>query len=35
MSIAEIKTNSAKLPEPDLAELAQWFEEFQAGLWKR
>jgi hypothetical protein len=35
MSITEIKTEIAQLPEPDLAELAQWFEEFQAEAWDR
>ncbi len=35
MSITEIKAEIAQLPEPDLAELAQWFEEFQADAWDR
>ncbi len=35
MSITEIKTEIAQLPAPDLAELAQWFEEFQADAWDR
>ena len=35
MSITEIKTKIAQLPEPDLAELAQWLEELQADAWDR
>lgn len=35
MSITEIKTIITQLPEPDLAELAQWIEEFQADAWDR
>ncbi len=35
MSITEIKTEIAQLPEPDLAELAQWLEELQADAWDR
>lgn len=33
MSVTEIKTEIAQLPEPDLAELAQWLEELQADAW--
>ena len=33
MSITEIKTEIARLPEADLADLARWFEEFQAQAW--
>ncbi len=35
MSITEIKTEIAQLPEPNLAELAQWLEELQADAWDR
>ncbi len=35
MSITEIRTEIAQLPEPDLAELAQWLEELQADAWDR
>ena len=35
MSVTEIKSEIAQLPEPDLADLAQWFEEFQADAWDR
>ena len=33
MSIAEIKTSIAQLPPMDLADLTEWFEEYQADLW--
>ena len=35
MSVTEIKTEIAQLPELDLAELAQWLEELQADAWDR
>ena len=35
MSLTGIKTEIARLPEADLAELAQWFEELQADAWDR
>jgi hypothetical protein len=33
MDIKEIESAIAQLPASELAELARWFEEFQAGLW--
>ncbi len=33
MSVKEIETAIANLPPADLAELAEWFEEFQARAW--
>ena len=35
MSIAEIKTIIAGLPPPELADLTQWFHEFEADAWDR
>jgi hypothetical protein len=35
MSITEIKTKIAELPKPEMAELAQWFEEYQSDLWDK
>ncbi len=35
MSVQEIETVISQLPPTDLAELAQWFEEFQADAWDR
>ena len=35
MSITEIKTIISQLPPPDLADLAEWFEEFQEDAWDR
>lgn len=35
MSITEIKTKVAALPEPELADFARWFEEFQSDTWNR
>ena len=35
MSIKEIKTIIAQLPPPELADLTEWFEEFQADAWDR
>lgn len=33
MSITEIKSEIAQMPPTDLADFAQWFEEFQADAW--
>jgi hypothetical protein len=33
MDIKEIESAIAQLPPSDLAELAAWFEEFQAQIW--
>jgi len=33
MDIKEIESAIAQLPPSDLAELAKWFEEFQAKVW--
>ena len=33
MSLTEIKTEVARLPEVNLADLARWFEELQADAW--
>jgi hypothetical protein len=33
MDIKEIESAIAQLPPSELAELAKWFEEFQAQLW--
>ena len=33
MDIKEIESAIAQLPPSDLAELAKWFEEFQARVW--
>ena len=33
MSVTEIKTSIAQLPPADLADLTEWFEEFQADAW--
>ncbi len=35
MSIQEIETAITRLPAPEVAQLASWFEEFQADLWDR
>ena len=35
MSIQEIETAIQQLPTPDEAQLAAWFEEYQADLWDR
>lgn len=35
MSVTEIKSGIARLPEADLADLAQWVEELQADAWDR
>jgi hypothetical protein len=33
MDIKEIESAIAQLPASELAELAKWFEEFQARVW--
>ena len=33
MDVKEIETAIARLPPAKLAELAKWFEEFQAQAW--
>jgi hypothetical protein len=33
MGIKEIESAIAQLPPTELAELARWFEEFQAQVW--
>jgi len=33
MDIKEIESAITQLPPSDLAELAKWFEEFQARVW--
>jgi hypothetical protein len=33
MDIKEIESAIAQLPPAELAELAKWFEEFQARVW--
>ena len=33
MDIKEIESAIAQLPPSELAELAKWFEEFQARVW--
>ena len=33
MGIEEIESAIARLPPSELAELAKWFEEFQARAW--
>lgn len=35
MSVQEIETVISQLPPADLAELAQWFEDFHADAWDR
>lgn len=35
MSITEIKTFISQLPSPELADFAEWFEEFQGDAWDR
>ena len=35
MSITEIKTIISQLPPTDLADLTEWFEEFQEDAWDR
>ncbi len=33
MNVKEIESAIARLPPSELAELAKWFEEFQARAW--
>jgi hypothetical protein len=33
MDVKEIESAIAQLPPSELAELAKWFEEFQARVW--
>ena len=33
MDVKEIESAIAQLPPAELAELAKWFEEFQAQVW--
>ena len=33
MDVQEIESAITKLPRPQLAELATWFEQFHAQLW--
>jgi hypothetical protein len=33
MDVKEIESAIAQLPPSELAELAKWFEEFQAQVW--
>jgi hypothetical protein len=35
MSVKEIEAAITQLPPSELAELARWFEEFQAQAWDR
>ncbi|HEX8649479.1 MAG TPA: hypothetical protein VF708_01465 [Pyrinomonadaceae bacterium] len=35
MDIKEIESAIAQLPPSELAELAKWFEEFQARVWDK
>jgi flagellar motility protein MotE (MotC chaperone) len=35
MSVKDIEQAIAELPPSDVAELAQWFEEFQAQVWDK
>lgn len=35
MNIIELKTAVKQLPENELAEFVEWFEEFQESLWDR
>ena len=35
MSVTEIKSIISELPPPDLADLTEWLEEFQADAWDR
>lgn len=35
MSVTEIKTIISQLPPTDLADLTEWFEEFQEDAWDR
>ncbi len=33
MSVKDIETTIAQLPRQEIAELSQWFEEFQNQIW--
>jgi hypothetical protein len=33
MSVQEIEAAITQLPNPELSQLAAWFEEYQADLW--
>lgn len=35
MNITELKTAVKQLPQNELAEFVEWFEEFQESLWDR
>ena len=35
MDVKEIETTIAKLPDAEVAELAEWFQEFHAQLWDK
>ena len=35
MDVKEIETAIAQLPPAQVAELAEWFEEFHARIWDR
>jgi hypothetical protein len=35
MTVKELKSAIARLSAPELAELAAWFEEFQADAWDK
>ncbi|MEZ2240652.1 hypothetical protein [Microcoleus sp.] len=35
MKITELKTAVKQLPQNELAEFVEWFEEFQESLWDR
>jgi hypothetical protein len=35
MDVKEIESAIAQLPPSELAELAKWFEEFQARVWDK
>ena len=35
MSVQEIETAISQLPPSELADLAEWFSEYQADVWDR
>ncbi len=35
MNITELKTAVKQLPQNELAEFVEWFEDFQESLWDR
>jgi hypothetical protein len=35
MNITELKTAVRELPQNELAEFVEWFEDFQESLWDR